>query len=164
MVLLQDKRGKSRAILLAALFPFSAAICFQEPGDGFLTWLWTLTSGWECASCGVSKRPCNSNPLWVWLWAAGVPCEFRSYACTSFLCVRRGERQVFAGDFRRVSELHSAFQCWIAFTGSSVVPRGKGKYRGEKKSSTNVCAWEEREQVWVFLKILFQLSWKSIEL
>lgn len=58
-------------------------------------------------------------------------CEFRGYMCTSFLCVRRGERQVVAGDFRRVLELQNAFQCRVAFVGNSVVPRDKRKYRGE---------------------------------
>lgn len=57
--------------------------------------------------------------------------EFRGYMCTSFLCMRMNERQVFAGDFRRVPKLHGAFQCSITLKDDCVEPREKMKHRGE---------------------------------
>lgn len=88
---------------------------------------------------------CNSNPLLEWPWAGGVTCEFRGDMCTSFLCMRLGERQVFAGDFRHVLKLQSAFQRWITFVGTFEALREKR--RGEYKWSTDVCVGEEYEQV-----------------
>lgn len=145
VALLQDRSRRSRAVLSAALFPFSLAICFLG------TWrcvfnvamntdvgsarneqvLCTRTFRWECVSRGVSKHMCNSNPLLVWLWAGGVMCEFRGYMCTSFQGIGMSERQVFAGDFRRVLKLQSAFQCWIIFM-------GMGLWSPEKKWKTRV--------------------------
>lgn len=57
--------------------------------------------------------------------------EFRGYMCTSVLCMRMNERQVFAGDFRRVLKLQGTFQCSITFMSNCVEPREKMKSRGE---------------------------------
>lgn len=73
--------------------------------------------------------------------------EFRGYMCTSFLWMRVNERQVFAGDFRRVLELQGTFQRSITFMSGFADPREKMKPRGEQKPSSSVCLCQEHEQV-----------------
>lgn len=158
---------REQAVLSAALFPFSVAMCFSEtPRCVFHVAvntdvgsarneqaLCTQTSRWEHGSRGVSRHTCNSNPLWVWLWAGGIMYEFRGYMCTSFLWMRVNERQVFAGDFRRVLKLQGTFQRSITFMSGFADPREKMKPRREQ----SVCIWEEHEQVSILLKTLSQL-------